>query len=80
MVPIWLLVLGGCHPAPAHKVAGATAVVVAPPPYCTQTLGVAQCFSDPDSLPDHPPSLADGRTTLTPEQEKNQAASRWWPF
>jgi hypothetical protein len=71
--------LGACQKAHVHDAAG-TAAVAAAPPYCTLTLGLAQCFSDPESLPDHPPSLADGRTTLTPEQEKNQAASRWWPF
>lgn len=34
----------------------------APPPaepFCTRTLGMAQCFSDPASLPDHPMALGD---------------------
>ena len=34
----------------------------APPaqPYCTRTLGVAECFAEPAQLPDHPAELADG--------------------
>ena len=76
---IWLLAFGACQRAPVHALARATVVVA--PPYCTLTLGVAQCFSDPASLPDHPPSLADGETALSPAQEKDRAAAaRWWAF
>ena len=47
------------------------------PPYCTRSLGVADCWADPASLPDHPPEIADGPRTLTPEQEQNR--TRRWP-
>lgn len=47
------------------------------PPYCTRSLGVADCWLDPASLPDHPSELADGPRTLTPEQERNR--TRRWP-
>ncbi len=73
-----VLVLAGCEPA---SKAGVAAVVVPPPqPFCTRTLGVAQCFSDPASLPDQPPGLADGTLTLTPAQEKDRAATARWAF
>jgi hypothetical protein len=48
-----------------------------PPPYCTRTLGVANCWQDPASLPDHAPSLGDGPSTLTPAQEADR--TRRWP-
>jgi hypothetical protein len=48
-----------------------------PPPYCTRSLGVANCWQDPASLPDHPPSLGDGPSTLTPAQEADR--TRRWP-
>jgi hypothetical protein len=47
------------------------------PPYCTRSLGFANCWQDPASLPDHPPSLADGPSTLTPAQEADR--TRRWP-
>ncbi len=31
-----------------------------PAPYCTRSLGDADCWSDPAKLRDHPPQLADG--------------------
>jgi len=46
-------------------------------PYCTKSLGVADCWADPASLPGHPPQLGDGPQTLTPEQEQNR--TRRWP-
>ncbi len=46
-------------------------------PYCTRSLGVVDCWRDPASLPDHPPQVADGPRTLTPEQESNR--TRKWP-
>jgi hypothetical protein len=45
-------------------------------PFCTRSLGVPDCWQDPDALPDHPPGLADGPITLTPAQEANRT-SRW---
>ena len=30
-----------------------------PPPYCTRSLGVADCWIDPARLPNHPRQLAD---------------------
>ncbi len=48
-----------------------------PPPFCTRSLGVANCWQDPGSLPDHPPSLGDGPSTLTPAQEADR--TRRWP-
>jgi hypothetical protein len=48
-----------------------------PPEFCTHTLGVPQCFSDPAFLPDHPAGIADGPSRLTPEQARN--AQGGWP-
>lgn len=48
----------------------------APPEFCTRTLGVPECFSDPAFLPDHPSPIADGPTRLNPAQEKSRT-SRW---
>jgi hypothetical protein len=48
-----------------------------PPPFCTRTLGVAECWQDPASLPDHPSALGDGPSTLTPAQEVDR--TRRWP-
>jgi hypothetical protein len=50
-----------------------------PPPdrqFCTRTLGMAECFADPASLPNHPASLGDGPATLNAAQEKDRTA-RW---
>ncbi len=46
-----------------------------PVPYCTRSLGVADCWADPDG---HPPALGDGPSTLTPAQEADR--TRRWPF
>jgi len=46
-----------------------------PPPYCTRSLGVVDCWADPAG---RPPSVADGPRVLTPEQEANR--TRRWPF
>ncbi len=35
-------------------------------PFCTRTLGVAECFAAPAELPDHPPPLADGPGAVLP--------------
>jgi hypothetical protein len=48
-----------------------------PLPYCTRSLGVADCWRDPASLPGHPPDLGDVPHPLTPEQEANR--TRRWP-
>jgi hypothetical protein len=48
-----------------------------PPPYCTRSLGSVNCWKDPDTVPGHPRGVADGPTTLTPEQEANRV--RTWP-
>ena len=44
-------------------------------PYCTRSLGVADCWADPTG---HPPPLGDGPSTLTPAQEADRTRS--WPF
>jgi hypothetical protein len=44
-------------------------------PYCTRSLGVADCWISPAG---QPPQLADGPSTLTPPQEANR--TRRWPF
>lgn len=52
-----------------------------PPPeaprYCTRSLGVADCWQEPASLPDHPRELGDGPRELTPAQEADR--TRRWP-
>jgi hypothetical protein len=48
-----------------------------PQPFCTRSLGVADCWQDPASLPDHPRQLGDGPHTLTPAQEADR--TRRWP-
>ncbi|HVZ08055.1 hypothetical protein [Rhodopila sp.] len=53
---------------------------VEPPPrqpeFCTRTLGVVDCWSDPATLADRPTQVADGPTTLSPAQEADRTA-RW---
>jgi hypothetical protein len=44
-------------------------------PYCTRSLGVADCWADPAG---EPPQQADGPSALTPAQEANR--TRRWPF
>ncbi len=48
-----------------------------PPPYCTRSLAVANCWRDPAHFPNLPPQLADGPQTLTPVQEVDRTSS--WP-
>jgi hypothetical protein len=48
-----------------------------PQPFCSRSLGVANCWQDPSALPDHPKEIADGPQVLTPEQEANR--TRRWP-
>jgi len=48
-----------------------------PQPFCTRSLGTADCWRDPASLTDHPTELSDGPRVLTPGQEANR--NRGWP-
>nr|WP_294516939.1 hypothetical protein [uncultured Rhodopila sp.] len=48
-----------------------------PPVFCTRTLGVVNCWSDPAALPDQPHGVADGPSVLTPQQEADR--TRRWP-
>ena len=43
-----------------------------PPPYCTRSLGVSDCWRDPATIPNRPPEVADGPRTLTPAQEADR--------
>ena len=44
-----------------------------PPPYCTRSLGVADCWRDPASLPEPAARARRGsRSTLTPAQEADR--------
>jgi hypothetical protein len=47
------------------------------PVFCTRSLGVADCWADPENLPGHPREVADGPRRLTREQEKQRTHS--WP-
>jgi hypothetical protein len=49
-----------------------------PPPFCTRSLGVVDCWKEPWRLPGHPREVADGPRALTPPQEANR--TRRWPF
>ena len=48
-----------------------------PPAFCTRSLGVVNCWQDPENLADRPAGVADGPATLTPEQEADRV--RRWP-
>jgi hypothetical protein len=48
-----------------------------PPPYCTRSLGVVDCWANPGALPNRPPQVADGPAGLTRAQEANR--TRGWP-
>lgn len=50
---------------------------IPPQPYCTRSLGVPDCWVNPQALPDHPPQIADGPSSLTAAQ--NQYRLRRWP-
>ena len=47
-----------------------------PQPYCTHSLGVVDCWVNPQALPGPPPPVADGPSTLTPAQEADRT-HRW---
>ena len=50
----------------------------AAPPLCTHSLGIVDCWSNPEALNDSPMrGVADGPSTLTPEQEVDRTAK--WP-
>ncbi len=52
----------------------------APPPLCTRSLGLVDCWSNPAGLNGPlPRGLADGPNTLTPAQESDRTA-RWPKF
>jgi hypothetical protein len=54
-----------------------TAPPPAPATFCTRSLGVVDCWANPDGLNGQPvQGVADGPRTLTPEQEANRTA-RW---
>ena len=59
--------LAGCAPNERVVASG-----MPPQPFCTRTLGVAQCFADPASLPDRPAELVE-----TPSRE-HVACAPWW--
>jgi hypothetical protein len=79
-----LLLLTGCESEPpaggADARGGAALLRHSPPPgpqvFCTHSLGVADCWSEPEKLPNRPRENADGPRSLTPEQERNRTA--WW--
>jgi hypothetical protein len=48
-----------------------------PPPYCTRTLGTAECWISPFPPPSLQAGAADGPSTLTPAQEAYR--TRRWP-
>jgi hypothetical protein len=47
-----------------------------PPPYCTRSLGVVDCWQTGALPRPLPPEVADGPRTLTPEQERDRT-QRW---
>ncbi len=64
-----LCLLSGCQQAaeapPAHAVA-------AQQPFCTRTLGTADCYAPSSVLPDHPAQLGDTPVRTPPP------ATPWW--
>ena len=48
-----------------------------PPPYCTRSLGVVDCWAAPAAPPEFGRSVADGPSRLTPAQERDR--TRPWP-
>jgi hypothetical protein len=48
-----------------------------PPEFCSRSLGVVDCWIDPEKLTDHPREVADGPRVLTREQERDR--TRWLP-
>jgi hypothetical protein len=62
--PLALAGTSGCGVVTAMRMAMAglpcTAPKPPPAPYCTRSLGDADCWQDPARLPGHPPQIADG--------------------
>ncbi|HVB68224.1 MAG TPA: hypothetical protein VNE67_10255 [Acetobacteraceae bacterium] len=62
--PLALAGTSGCSFVTAMRMAMAglpcTGPQPPPAPYCTRSLGDADCWRDPQNLPGHPPQLADG--------------------
>ena len=48
-----------------------------PQPFCTRSLGVVDCWANPDAVVNGARGVAAGPDTLTPEQEANRV--RRWP-
>jgi hypothetical protein len=65
-----VLALVGC----GGKKAAAIIAPARPEVFCTRTLGAAECFADPQHLPDHPAGMAD-----TPASAP-KIKSPWWSF
>ncbi len=59
--------LAGC--APGGRVVLST---LKPQPFCRRTLGTAECFANPEALPDRPSGLAD-----TPVRTHTECVA-WW--
>jgi hypothetical protein len=49
---------------------------VPPQPYCTRSLGIVDCWAEPERMPNLPPQVAQGPQELTPEQNRVRLA-RW---
>ncbi|MCQ8279408.1 hypothetical protein NFI95_13260 [Acetobacteraceae bacterium KSS8] len=49
---------------------------VPPQPYCTRTLAQVMCWADPTATPGIPSQVAQGPSSLTPEQNRLRLA-RW---
>jgi hypothetical protein len=49
-----------------------------PPEFCTRSLGVPDCWTDPSKLTNHPKEIADGPRSLTDDQEADR--TRHWPW
>ena len=69
---VWMVVgvagLSGCAPA-GRPVVSAPAYAM---PFCTRTLGIAECFADPAALLDHPSQLGDVPVRV------HRPAAPWW--
>jgi hypothetical protein len=50
-----------------------------PQPYCTRSLGVVDCWADPEKMPNLPPQVGDIPHGLTPEQEADRVKG-WLNF
>jgi hypothetical protein len=64
------LCAAACQPAGPPRMV--VAVPPTPQPFCTRTLGQAECFANPATLPDHPTPLGDTPVRILP------APHPWW--